>query len=89
MSPPISSSVSTPSLTRAVCWAGGHWLSRNTNAPPTASSAARVFALAQRSNMLGRDGMMLRSATAIAASEAGPSAPGVSMIASEQPLALN
>src|SRR5271166_5594192 len=39
--------------------------------------------------MLGRDGMMLRSATTIAAAEAGPSAPGVSMIASVKPLAFD
>ena len=53
--------------------------------PPISFSAARVRALAQRSNMLGREGMMLRSATCIAAEDAAPSAPGVSRIAEGRP----
>ena len=51
-----------------------------------AADFLRVRALAQRSNMLGREGIMLRSATCIAADDAAPSAPGVSRIARVKPL---
>ena len=52
---------------------------------PISSSVVRARALAHKSNRLGRDGTILRSAACMAAEDAVPSAPGVSSSTSVTP----
>ena len=74
------SRAAAPSVTRWLSCMAGHWLRMKANSLPIVFSLPRVASLAQMSKIVGRAGIRQRSATFMAASEAGVSVAGVSMI---------